>query len=173
MEQDFEPGALLDLLRYNPAAPRVPQVEDARALLKSGIDLDYQDPKTKESAIHLCCHFGYDAVLAELLTRNPNTDLQDQYGDTGLHVAVERDQNECARLLLEAGANTKIVNHDGKTAKDIAEMPRNPEAADLFKTVRMVSQPFDSASSPHSPAKAAATLPYTRIEMTHPVSHAT
>lgn len=47
-------------------------------------------------------------------------DVQDEYGSTALHYAVQKASSECARILLSAGFNPRLKNKEGKSPIDYA-----------------------------------------------------
>lgn len=47
-------------------------------------------------------------------------DVQDEYGSTALHYAVQKASGECARILLSAGFNPSLKNKEGKSPIDYA-----------------------------------------------------
>jgi hypothetical protein len=55
-----------------------------------------------------------------LVLRGIDVDARDRNGLTALHFAVLGKSNQCARLLVEAGADMEIVNVSGRTAQEEA-----------------------------------------------------
>ncbi len=53
--------------------------------------------------------------------------LQNKNGDTALIQAVKRGQCSIAEILVMQGADTKIKNNEGKTAKDYSYQNANPK----------------------------------------------
>lgn len=53
--------------------------------------------------------------------------LQNKNGDTALIQAARRVQCSIVEILVNTGANTKIKNNDGKTAKDFAYQSADPK----------------------------------------------
>lgn len=50
-----------------------------------------------------------------LLSRKAKVNVQNQSGDTPLHKAVWKKHPEACQLLVSAGADTEIANHDHNT----------------------------------------------------------
>lgn len=46
--------------------------------------------------------------------------MQDEYGSTALHYAVQRSSDECTRILLSAGFNPNLKNKEEKSPADYA-----------------------------------------------------
>jgi len=60
---------------------------------------------------------GYYRVAEALLIAGAQINIQDSDdGSTALHLAAKQGHEATVRLLLEKGANTKVKDHDGKTA---------------------------------------------------------
>lgn len=77
--------------------------------------LDYQEPNTGFSLMHVACYVDETSLAESLLKRKAPTDLVCIDGGSALHVAVGR-RNECMiKLLLSHGARTDIRDHFGRT----------------------------------------------------------
>ncbi|XP_045916611.1 ankyrin repeat domain-containing protein 6b isoform X3 [Micropterus dolomieu] len=57
---------------------------------------------------------------------------EDKTGDTPLHVAAALNHKKTVRLLLEAGADSRICNNAGQTSLDQAREHNNPDVALLL-----------------------------------------
>jgi len=96
-------------------------------------------------------------IVKILLEKGANLDLQDSYGSTALHYAVNMNKPEIVQMLLEKGANPNMQNKDGETAlhrasvaqpeivKMLLEKGANPNLQDklgwaaLYWAVRMAN----------------------------------
>jgi ankyrin repeat protein len=58
--------------------------------------------------------------MRRLLSRHPSLNEMDENGMTPLHVGIDSRQTACVRLLLEAGADPKARDRQGRTALDAA-----------------------------------------------------
>ncbi len=58
-------------------------------------------------------------VIQELIGKKCNLNLQNEEGNTPLHLACARHDHEMIKALLEANADTTIVNKKGQTAQDL------------------------------------------------------
>eukprot|EP00042_Codosiga_hollandica_P037446 m.294389 g.294389 ORF g.294389 m.294389 type:complete len:242 (+) comp55137_c0_seq4:112-837(+) len=105
------------------------RVADARALLAAGADVSLRD-HTGNTILH----FGAWRCLPEMLevllnwsTADINT--QDEDGNTPLMLTMDSDwrrrraavRQACIELFLQHGALLHIANHEGKTARSLAE----------------------------------------------------
>ena len=76
--------------------------------------------KFGQTPLHLCCAQGRLYAVTCLLHKgaNPNPQSTDTKS-TPLHLAVQHDHEDIARLLLAFGADTTIKNMTGETAFDL------------------------------------------------------
>lgn len=57
-------------------------------------------PFSPQSPLHLAVYLGQEEVVEALVIKDVNLELQDRKGDTALHLACEKEQLRCARILL-------------------------------------------------------------------------
>ncbi|GAA2752379.1 ankyrin repeat domain-containing protein [Kitasatospora cinereorecta] len=96
--------------------------EIAGELIAAGADVNATEPTFGAVPLHKAVYNGHAGITA-LLVRAPGTDLDFQgatNGYTPLHDALWHGYEECARILLDAGARTDLAGHDGKLPADIA-----------------------------------------------------
>jgi len=94
-----------------------------RILQQRGADCFFDDMHGR-NILHGCAINVRDTILRFLLqtleSLKPNA--QDNKGQTPLHDAASRDHDRCARVLLDFGARTEIINNGGqspvRTARD-------------------------------------------------------
>nr|CAD7398504.1 unnamed protein product [Timema poppensis] len=105
-------------------AARAGHFDCVKKLLDAGCDVTIHTDRLKEStAIHLAANAGYTAVVRVLLQHDPDSrDEEDAFNRTPLHVASKHGQRECARVLVDAGADLsaeiRTVDNQRKTAMD-------------------------------------------------------
>uniref|UniRef100_A0A7S4KPJ4 Uncharacterized protein n=1 Tax=Paramoeba aestuarina TaxID=180227 RepID=A0A7S4KPJ4_9EUKA len=72
------------------------------------------------TALHWAASGGHSDCVKYLLGKKIALNAQNQNGDTALHKAVWRHHAETCKLIVDAGADVEIVNHDGKCPYAIA-----------------------------------------------------
>lgn len=109
----------------------LPHVEQLRFLLRLGL----RDPR----AIHFLCRDRWPAATAflpQLLASGHDPNLPDARGRTPLHLlAVQEpsaDMAELAILLLQAGADSTVMDPQGRTALEIAVAGKRTQLADCL-----------------------------------------
>ncbi len=103
-------------------ACREGHVEIARALLEAGADVNAVEPVFGAVPLHKAVYNGR-VDITELLVSCPGINLDYQgatNGYTPLHDALWHGYDDCARVLVQAGARLDLRGHDGKTPYDIA-----------------------------------------------------
>jgi len=78
-------------------------------------------------------HRTVSAIIGVRNRMYVDIDAQDDYGDTALICACKNNNAHIVWLLLEAGANKKITNRDGKTCVD--SIPGTPEECRAIRTI--------------------------------------
>lgn len=103
-------------------AARDKHTEIVGDLLAAGAAVRVEDWVFKGAPIHKATYNGNLEIL-KLIASHPDVDLNVQgpiNGYTPLHDALWHGFEDCARLLIEAGAHLDLRGHDGKTVLDIA-----------------------------------------------------
>ncbi|MFE3775417.1 ankyrin repeat domain-containing protein [Streptomyces sp. NPDC059122] len=96
--------------------------EIARELIAAGADLNATEPTFGAVPLHKAVYNGHTGITS-LLVKEPGIDLDFQgitNGYTPLHDALWHGHEECARVLIDAGARPDLTVHDGRTPADIA-----------------------------------------------------
>jgi ankyrin repeat protein len=89
-------------------------------LLEIGADPNIVNSERFRAPIHFASEAGNVAALGVLL-KNQNVRLNLEAGGlTALHYAIKADSQECAKLLLQAGASPNVINNQGLTALHFA-----------------------------------------------------
>lgn len=83
--------------------------------------------------LHLAADRGFDQIVNFLLDHGTfpaycnnmigaEINAVDDNGDTALHVAIESEQPQIIRILLERNANTELCNIDGLTPNEMLKL---------------------------------------------------
>lgn len=123
-------------------AARDGRTEVVRLLLEAGADTAVVDWTFKGSPLHKATYNGSPEIV-RLLVAQPGIDLDVQgpiNGYTPLHDALWHGYQECAEILVEAGARVDLRGHDGKLPVDVAAAELG-EDAPLTHRLRRVTAP--------------------------------
>lgn len=80
----------------------------------------FTQTRSAATLLHLAAFQDRPAIVTELIKRGFALDTRDKDGQTPLHLACLWQSVECARLLIDAGADLTIENVNGSLAKDLA-----------------------------------------------------
>ena len=93
-----------------------------RELIAAGADVNATEPTFGAVPLHKAVYNGH-AEITRILAGTPGTDLDAQgitNGYTPLHDAIWHGFTECAQILIDAGARTDLLGHEGKTPYQLA-----------------------------------------------------
>jgi len=105
-------------------------VLDLLSLLDVGVDTPSEVALAKammhktsggQTLLHFAAFLKYPALVSFLIEHEIDKDTRDHNGHTALHLASLVGAQNCAAVLLEAGADAEIVNVEGKTAQEVAD----------------------------------------------------
>jgi ankyrin repeat protein len=123
-------------------------IHDIERFLEEGGSIDYQSDNGK-TLLHYAAD-GNDFKAAQfLIGKKANLNLQDGRGDTPLHLAVDSDIDYAVQYelplkiptvveLINAGADEKLKDIDGRTPRDIAAC-YGKYAMDFYDSVSRIS----------------------------------
>ena len=102
--------------------------------------------KCSQTALHYCCLYNQPIYIRSLLKLGCNPDIQDNEGNTALHIAVRENHLKCLESFInsETTFNLKIKNDDGFTPLHLAIRDSNLDiVAKLLKyDGSIVSEPY-------------------------------
>ena len=120
-------------------------LEMVRELLKRGASVDLPTG-LGVTALMSSAAFGHLPILLLLLQHSASPNLQSSTGLTALMMATTLGNNEaCVQALLGAKANTELVDHDGDTALQWAEITGHAAIAELLREHAAPPQPAAAA----------------------------
>jgi ankyrin repeat protein len=108
------------------------RLKDVLHYLDAGGDLNRRDQKADWSLLHFAAEDGNAEVIRLLASRGADLNLRDRFGQTPLHIAVDRDLDTSARggrqavdmptarALIEMGADESSKTAEGETPWDFA-----------------------------------------------------
>jgi len=97
-------------------------------------DLDIDFPVDDgETALIVAAEFGFPLIASKLLSGKADVNRQQLDGQTALHMAVSKRNNEVLKVLLENCANTEMKDNGGFTALCRAGEVGNVEAFTLLQ----------------------------------------
>ncbi|XP_035251897.1 ankyrin repeat domain-containing protein 34C [Anguilla rostrata] len=110
-----------------------------RYLLENKADPNIQDRTGRTALMHACSHRAGHEVVSLLLTNGADPSLEDRGGASALVYAINADDKETLKLLLDAckakGKDVIIITTDksasgAKTTKQYLNVPPSPELED-------------------------------------------
>jgi ankyrin repeat protein len=134
---DSSPSSSKDQLLINAALKN--NLVAVRKLLDDGVDVNWKDEDGWTALMWAGGGWGHIEVVKLLLDNGAQVNIQDNNGWTALMVASFNGNSECARLLLEKGADMSIKSiMIGKTAKDYAVEKEHADIVQLLNEVCML-----------------------------------
>ncbi len=129
-------------------ASAVGDLESVRSLLAAGADPRVGDDHGW-AALHEAAAHGRTEVVAELLGLLDRTAMEARTsrGLTALHLAARHGDSNCVRALLQAGADARARDDDGRVARDLAPRESANEPWNLLGSATTQSVPGRSRSS--------------------------
>ncbi|MBU4305228.1 MAG: ankyrin repeat domain-containing protein [Candidatus Omnitrophica bacterium] len=106
-------------------------------MVEQGYDLNASGGISNQTGLHYAAAGGNIEMLKVLLNAGANINAQDSYGFTPLMIALYKKRHEAAELLLQRGADVKIVNTWNKfTALHYAVVYSTPEIVQMVLNAR-------------------------------------
>jgi hypothetical protein len=107
-----------------------PSLFQIQQLVTKGANIEWESTEEGSyTALMYSCYYGYAPITNYLISKKADLHKRDgSYGDTALHWACSNGHTECAILLIEAGADYKLMNKWKETPLDKATTPEVREA---------------------------------------------
>ncbi|XP_065063205.1 protein phosphatase 1 regulatory subunit 12A-like isoform X2 [Rhopilema esculentum] len=90
-------------------------------LAKNEADINFQNAKTGENALHYAVKKENEDMIRKLLELGVDVNAADIEGNTPLHSLPNAEHRQLAQLLLENGADVYKKNHNGQSPHDRAD----------------------------------------------------
>ena len=128
------PSTNLDVSLIRAAAKG--SLADVQNYIEAGVDADVVNPQNQDDfPLFVAAKNGHSDVCRYLLNQGADVNAQcKKTRKTALEAAVTKDQVEITRLLIDAGANTRLRNKAGKTAIVIAVTRNDIAVISTFPT---------------------------------------
>lgn len=114
-------------------ASKMGDVNKVKSLLEKGENPNIQDSSGKTALMHAIEHadlyYVYDPKkenVINLLIEKTDLNIQDNKGHTALMHSIKKKDLDTTKNLIEQGADTDLVNKEGKTALKLAMDTKNP-----------------------------------------------
>ena len=103
-------------------------IAEAGVLIANGVGIEgelYINPRRTgvlitRTALTWSAENGHDSLVRNLILQGVNIDYQDGNGRSALHFASSSNHIQCGILLVEAGADLRLVDRDSLTPLDLA-----------------------------------------------------
>ena len=96
------------------------EVENVKALLDKGVDVNFQNKGYGASALHAASETKRKKIVTMLLNRGADVNLQSKEGHTALLAASYNGHEDIVKILLLAGAEVNHKNQADETALSLA-----------------------------------------------------
>ena len=108
-------------------------IDSLREYLEQGFLVDYPLDQTGWTLLHLACQKNNLPLLTLLLQFKPFIDAQEvAEGWTPLMICCMNNYPKLANVLIDNGANTRILDKLGKTARQLAEKYKSEQVLEIL-----------------------------------------
>ncbi|XP_063877858.1 serine/threonine-protein phosphatase 6 regulatory ankyrin repeat subunit B-like [Scylla paramamosain] len=108
-------------------------------------NIDAQDKKAKQTALHVAANCGKEEIVEVLLNHNANCNIQDSQGNTPLHLAIIKGHHSCSEKILGGNtANIHLVNENQDSPLHLAVKVGHVTIADKLLDMELDYNAVDS-----------------------------
>jgi hypothetical protein len=104
-------------------AVRENNLENVENFLNQGVNINYRDIDEEgegESGLYRAAKNGNLGIVNAIIQRNPDINIQTDFGDTPLHIASRNGHTDIATALINAGADVNAQNIENETPLHLA-----------------------------------------------------
>ncbi len=116
------------------AATEIGDLSIVALLLSQGANVETTSTMFKRTALHIAAYNNKVNIIKLLLLFDAPINAINAYNVTPLKGAVHKEHEEVIKILLEAGADTRIVDVDGESALAMAHTKKNTKLVRLLST---------------------------------------
>ena len=171
VQQALDDGAAVDgynLVGFAPlhSAARGGHIEIVRLLLDNGASPSIRTrTEDEDTPLHIATLNGREIVVGLLIAAGADINAQNAFGNAPIHEAATFGSPAIARALLDAGADSEIINpedqttSDANTADSTATNPEDQTTSDANTADSTATNPEDQTTSDANTADSADTNP--------------
>ncbi len=112
-------------------------VDMVKKAVADGMDVNARNPASGDPLLFTASLMGHTDIVAFLLEKGADINVQNREGNTSLHVAAFLGRAEAAELLLKHGINVHARNVHGGTAMDNTTLDWNTTQA-ILNMIRVI-----------------------------------
>ena len=112
-------------------------VDTVKKAVADGMDVNARNPASGDPLLFTASLMGHTDIVAFLLAKGADINVQNREGNTSLHVAAFLGRAEAAELLLKHGINVHTRNVHGGTAMDNTTLDWNTTQA-ILNMIRVI-----------------------------------
>jgi ankyrin repeat protein len=109
-----------------------------RKYIKEGGDINFMEERDGWQGIHYAARWGIVSMLLSYLRAGADVDTKTKNKETSLHKCARWCTKDCAIILLEKGANSKIKNSDGNIASELTNDPEMKFLLDNYEEYKKI-----------------------------------